>query len=84
MAPLSLLGIFSAVSRILVAQVKHVAESSGGKRSPEGIHDGVMHTVFEVHMHGGLAAATVNFDDVSTSYVAEHPVQPLAQCQHVT
>jgi hypothetical protein len=48
------------------------------------MHDGVMPTIFEVHMHGGLAGATVNFDDVSVSYVAEHPVQPLAQCQHVT
>ncbi|QOT80327.1 hypothetical protein [Cupriavidus basilensis] len=84
MAPLSLLGLFSAVSRMLVAQVKHVAESSGGKCRSEGIHDGVMHTLFEVHMHSGLAAATVNFDDVGTSHVAEDTVQPLAQREHVT
>ncbi|MDW3685144.1 hypothetical protein RA280_26045 [Cupriavidus sp. CV2] len=55
------------VWRRLIHQVRGMVEPSRRDGRRQGVHGGVMRAVLEFYVHGGLAAASVDLDDINAS-----------------
>lgn len=65
------------VARMLVHEFLGVVEPDRRKRCYDGVHCGIMHPVLEFDMHGSLAQAAVDHDNIAASQGSEDPMQPL-------
>lgn len=73
----------SPASGTLIRHLLGVAEPDRRKRCHDGLHGRVMRPVLKLYMHGGLAEAAVDLDDISASQAADDLMQPLTQCEHL-